>query len=107
MIRTFFAAAAIAAAAVSFAPSAGADTPCGSDPVSSIDYALQAVTPDGLELPASYPLSPGSACSTSSECGSSENCEGGSCCVKSGSSCTGLGYCCGHPSQGCVNGTCP
>lgn len=59
MIRTFFAAAAIAAAAVSFAPSAGADTPCGSDPVSSIDYALQAVTPDGLELPASYPLSPG------------------------------------------------
>lgn len=107
MIRMFFAAAAVAAATLSFAPAAAADTPCG-DAVSRVEYALAVVTPDGLPMdPSVFPLSPGSACSSTSECSDGEKCEGGSCCVKSGNSCSGLGYCCGHPSQGCVDGTCP
>lgn len=101
MIRTFLASLGIAAAALAFAAPAVA-APCGESSMSSVEYALEQVIPDPLPG-----LSPGASCSKNSDCGDSENCEGGSCCVKSGSSCTGLGYCCGHPSQGCVDGTCP
>ncbi len=101
MIRSFLASLGIAAAAFAFAAPAAA-APCDNSGMSSIEYALDLVFPNPLPV-----FNPGAACSTDSECGStSEKCEGGSCCVKSGETCTGLGYCCGHPSQGC-QGTCP
>lgn len=48
----------------------------------------------------------GSACSGNGEC-SSGVCEGGSCCTAHGDPCNLASHCCGHPSQGCTNGTCP
>ena len=101
MVRAFLAGLGIAAAAFAFAAPAAA-APCDNSGMSSIEYALDLVFPD--TMPA---FSPGASCSKDDPCASGENCEGGSCCVPSGSSCSGLGYCCGHPSQGCVNGTCP
>jgi hypothetical protein len=79
--------------------------------MSSVQYAIdEIILPDTDSGPSivDYVLSPGAACSTDSECKSgTEKCEAGSCCVRKDQPCTGLGYCCGHPSQGCVNGTCP
>ncbi len=109
MARAYRLAVIVWAAAVMFAAPALA-APCDGDAFAGLDYALEQVTPGAPSLIFDLPgFSPGSACSSDSECdtGSGEKCEGGSCCVKSGQSCTGLGYCCGHPSQGCVNGTCP
>ena len=110
MLRAFFVAVSVTAAALVFAaPSAAA--PCDDGGMSSVQYAIdEIILPDTDAGPSivDYQLSPGAACSTDSECKSSkEKCEGGSCCVRKGQTCTGLGYCCGHPSQGCVNGTCP
>ena len=47
----------------------------------------------------------GAACSSNDEC--KGVCEGGSCCTKYGDPCNSTSHCCGHPSQGCTNGTCP
>lgn len=48
----------------------------------------------------------GAACSDNDECKSGV-CEGGSCCTASGDPCNEYSHCCGHPSQGCTDGTCP
>jgi hypothetical protein len=94
---------------LAFSPAAAADTACGDGPATTEMVVGTLLNTDDYILSAlQLPLSPGAACSTNADCGSSdEKCEGGSCCVESGSPCSGLGYCCGHPSQGCVDGTCP
>jgi hypothetical protein len=82
--------------------------PCDDNGMSSVEYAIEEIVPDAAVFPPDVPgFSPGSSCSTNDECKDGEKCEGGSCCVQSGQSCSGVGYCCGHPSQGCVNGQCP
>ena len=48
----------------------------------------------------------GAACYNNDECKSGV-CEGGSCCTAQGDPCNEYSHCCGHPSQGCTNGTCP
>jgi len=63
------------------------------------------------EAPAPSPASnsskkgDGAACSSDDEC--KGECEGGSCCTPTGDPCNEYSHCCGHPSQGCTNGTCP
>lgn len=99
MVRASLVAVIVSAATLTFAAPALA-APCDGG-MSSIEYALEQVTPGVPDF------NPGAACSSDSECSTGENCEGGSCCVKKGGDCSGLGYCCGHPSQGCVNGKCP
>lgn len=93
-----------ALAAVAFALAAPAHaTPCDTGGMSTIEYALDVAVPGIVPE-----FTPGASCSKDSDCNStSQKCEGGSCCVKSDETCSGLGYCCGHPSQGCVNGKCP
>ena len=48
----------------------------------------------------------GTACYNNDECKSGV-CEGGSCCTAQGNPCDEYSHCCGHPFQGCTNGTCP
>lgn len=102
---------ALAAFSLAFATPAAADQSCDAN-VSIAQAVLGEILPDSPDTAALdsvlFPQAPGSACSNNSECRQPlELCEGGSCCVREGMPCEGLGYCCGHPSQGCVNGRCP
>ncbi len=109
MIRTSVVVAAMVAAGLGLASPVVA-APCD-DGMASIEYALDLIVPGApTDFVPGAPMDfkPGAACSTDAECkDTNEKCEGGSCCVKKGQPCTGLGYCCGHPLAGCVNGSCP
>ncbi len=90
------------AATLTFAAPATA-SPCDGG-MANIEYGLDYALGELVPLPA---MTPGAACSPGDSCGDGQRCEGGSCCVEEGGTCSGLGYCCGHPSQGCVDGHCP